>query len=82
MAMSKKERSMMSMECLLTSRRVMRTMDSMETKEDFLISKDLEIFGEDRIRVKVDSRVFLETLRIFLVGKSKRSPIDQFEERI
>ncbi len=66
----------MSMVCLLMNKRAMKIWDSMATKEAFLISMDLAIFGEDRTKDKVGSRVFSETLKISLEVRNPKGPID------
>lgn len=80
--MNKKERSMMSMECHLMNRKVMKIWASMEIKVVFQILEDLVISGEDKINPKEDLKVFLEILKIFLVAKNPKNQIDQPEEKI
>jgi hypothetical protein len=80
--MSKKEKFMMSMECLQMNKRVMKIWDSMEIKAVFQIFRDSAISGVDKTKAKVDSRVFLVTLKICSEVRNPRDPIGLLEEKI
>jgi hypothetical protein len=80
--MIKNERFMMSMECLQMNKKIMKIWDLMVIKEDSLISLDLVISGVDNKMDRLDSKVFLETLKNFLEVKRIRNQIDHKEARI
>lgn len=85
--MNKKEKFMINMECLQMNKKITKIWVSMEIREGlkiFQVLKTLPIFGGEevhRIRVK-DSRIFLETLKIFSVMDKREQKIDLSEEKI